>query len=542
MFFNNLCKSFETNCIDANNIINVPISDAKFGILSLNAISCSISEQEQEFIFTIDQSGSMSDACSDGRTKMQHIIHTLKNMIVYFNENRITNLHITVFAFDDKFVTVIERMRVNADNLQEILTKVGSIQPRGSTNIELALIKTGEYITQIKSDNPHHNINHIFMTDGDATEGSKDHNFLKGLVDPSVENAFIGFGANHDSLLLSNISNYKNSSYHFIDALEKAGLVYGEILHGILYKYLTDAEISLENGLVYNFKSNQWVDKLFIGDIVGEANKTYHLISNTPESCNAVLSCKNFGENYLFTVVELVNPDANHAKYIYRQKTLELLFEVGNLQKNKSEAQKLYQDACFPIFSTFSTSRQDAADYTSKMKLIKDEETGLKQKLREFFEEIKKYMSDNNLSNDSFLKNLCDDIYISHRTLGTTYGAMYATARQTSQGTQRCYTVSHTPQDDEANIHHNYINTNSNYINGDPTLLTLLTPRISRQNTNNLNTINLFSDFNDNISFQNPDELIHNLSSFEDAPYLTPTATRLMRDVSSDPNDFYVSP
>jgi hypothetical protein len=119
---------------------------------------------------------------------------------------------------------------------------------------------------------------------------------------------------------------------------------------------------------------------------------------------------------------------------------------------------------------------------------------------------------------------------------------MYATARQTSQGTQRCYTVSHTPQDDEANIHHNYINTNSNYINGDPTLLTLLTPRISRQNTNNLNTINLFSDFNDNISFQNPDELIHNLSSFEDAPYLTPTATRLMRDVSSDPNDFYVSP
>jgi hypothetical protein len=527
-FFTNLCKSFETNGIDANGLINVPISDAKFGILSLNTISCSISEQEQEFIFTIDQSGSMSDACSDGRTKMQHIIHTLKNMIVYFNENRITNLHVTVFAFDNYFVTVIERTRVSADNLQEILTKVGSIQPRGSTNIELALIKTGQYITQIKADNPLHNINHIFMTDGDATEGRKDHNFLKGLVDPSVENAFIGFGANHDSLLLGNISNYKNSSYHFIDALEKAGLVYGEILHGILYKYLTDAEISVENGLVYNYKSNQWVDKLFIGDIVGEANKTYHLISNTPENCNAVLSCKKSGEDYLFAVVELVNPDANHVKYIYRQKTLELLFEVGNLQKNKMEVQNLYGG-----FPHFSMSQKENEDYISKLELIKDNEKELKQKLREFFEEIKKYMSDNNLSDDSFLKNLCDDIYISHRTLGTTYGAMYATARQTSQGNQRCYTVSHTPQDDEED-------SNPNYINAHTTIFR--TPRILRQ-ANHYHTPNLFSDTNntyETLGLKNMDELNHNLSCFEDTPYLTPTATRLMRDVSSNSHDDYM--
>jgi hypothetical protein len=526
IFFNNLCKNFETTGIDANSLIKVPIEGAKFGILTLNAVSCGISEQEQDFVFTIDHSGSMSDRCSDGRTKIQHINHTLKNMILYFHDNRIINLHVTVFAFDDKFVTVLERTRISATNLQEILIKIDCIQPRGSTNIELALIETGKYIAQLRDENPLHSINHIFMTDGDATEGSKDHKVLKSLVDPSVENAFIGFGVNHDSLLLGNISDYKKSSYHFIDALEKAGLVYGEILHGILYKYLTEVEVCIQNGLVYDFKTNQWLDKLFIGDISGEANKTYHLISNTPDNCTIMLSCKNSGEEHFFRVPELINPDANHIKYIYRQKTLELLFEVGNLQKNKLEANKLCD---FDCFTTLTMSRQDADNYTSKMTAIKDEEKLLKEKLRTFFEQIKKYMSDNNLNDDSFLKNLCDDIYISHRTLGTTYGAMYTTARQTSQGTQRCYTVSHTPQDDQELTN---INTPFTIFRA---------PRMLRQ-TNHYHTPNLFGDFNNNMSLLNPDELIHNLSSFAEAPYLTPTATRLMRDVSCNIDDDYMNP
>jgi hypothetical protein len=524
MFFNNLFNNFDTTSIDSNGLINVPITDAKFGILNFNVLSCSVSEQEQDFVFTIDQSGSMSDICSDGRNKMRHIIHTLKNMILYFHDNRITNLHLTVFAFDDNFVTVIERTRISGDNLPEILIKVDSIQPRGSTNIELALKETGKYIARIRAENPLHNINHIFMTDGDATVGSKDHNILKSLVDPSVENAFIGFGSNHDSALLAHISDYKKSSYHFIDALEKAGLVYGEILHGILYKYLTDVEVCVENGLIYDFKTNQWLDKLFIGDVAGEADKTYHLISNTPDNCNIILSCKNLGEEYSFAVCELVNPESNHTKYVYRQKTLELLFEVSNLQKNKMELQKLYDSAMGPVFSM---KKQDSDDYILKFERIKDEEQLLKQKLREFFEQIKKYMSDNNLNDDSFLKNLCDDIYISHKTFGTTYGAMYSTARQTSQGAQRCYTVRDTPEDEGF--------ANPNYINTVPTLF-----RANRFNKSNLfsETTNLIYN-NNNISLQNPDDLIHNLSCFDEAPYLTPTASRLMRDVSCGNEERY---
>jgi len=528
MFLSEFYKSFE-NVPITSNLITPPIDNATFGILTVNAVSCNATVQEQEFVFVIDRSGSMSDRCSDGRTKMQHINHTLKNMILYFYENPTINLHIIVFAFDENFVTVIERTRVHNSNLQSILTKIDGIRPKGSTNIELALNKTNNYISKLKTYNPRHNISHIFMTDGDATTGIRDHNVLKGLVVPDIENFFIGFGLNHDSSLLTHISSYKKSSYHFIDALEKAGLVYGEILHGILYKHLTEVEVSVKNGFVYNYKDNLWVNKLFIGDIVGEANKTYHLISNTPDSCAIILTCTSLDEEYSFEACELMNPTSNHLKYIYRQKTLELLFEVSQLQKNKMELETMYETTSFN-----NPPRCD--DYSSKMKNILDEERQLKQKLRVFFEEIKKYMLDNNLNEDKILKNLCDDIYITYRTLGTRYGAMYTCARQTSQGNQRSYTVSNTPQDTGFD---GYGFTPLNFATRSG--VSLLSP--VRQTSG----FHLFGEFNNNdesndddITLHLPEGLQHNVSSFDDAPYLTPTATRLMRDVSSS-RDYYHS-
>lgn len=515
--FNTLFYNFETNQ-NENNVIKLPISDAHFGILNFNTVSSDITKNTKEFIFVIDQSGSMSDSCSDGRSKMHHITHTLKNMILYFYDNKIQSLYVTVFAFDSNFVSVIEKTQINDTNLQEILTKIDGIRPKTTTNIEQALKKTGEYISQVKTNNPLHNIYHIFMTDGEATHGSNDYTVLNKLIDTDIENIFIGFGTGHDSLMLNNISGHINSSYHFIDELEKAGLVYGEILHGILYRYLTNVEVTLDNGMIYDFKNNQWVSKLFIGNISGEAEKTYHLISNTPDSCNIILHFTKSNEKYLFAVCELINPQSNHMQYIYRQKTLELLFEVDNLQKNKLRSQQLYMYKCFSIYETKCETDTN---------LNSNKEYELKEKLSTFLKEIKKYMSDNNLTDDCFLKNLCDDIYISYRTLGTVYGAMYNSARQISQGNQRCYAVSNTPKDydDESQLLRSFDNISSK-------------PVLSRQ-INSLHSLNLFNPDDTRIlKLLHPDDLLHNCSNYNESPYKIPTANRLMRDISINSTRF----
>jgi hypothetical protein len=56
-------------------------------------------------------------------------------------------------------------------------------------------------------------------------------------------------------------------------------------------------------------------------------------------------------------------------------------------------------------------------------------------------------MEDNNDKQNKFIKMLCDDIHISQKTFGTKYGNMCISSRQTSQGTQRIYTVNTTPLD-----------------------------------------------------------------------------------------------
>ena len=87
---------------------------------------------------------------------------------------------------------------------------------------------------------------------------------------------------------------------------------------------------------------------------------------------------------------------------------------------------------------------------------------------------------------------------------------MYTCARQTSQGTQRCYTVSNTPEDD-TDLHCN--NT------------VLRIPKFLRQ-ADTFHTPNLFG--SDSLEIQ------HNVSDFDfdEAPYLTPTVSKLMRDFS----------
>jgi len=488
------------------NVEQVPITivDAKFGILNLKAISSPLSEEEQEFIFMIDCSGSMSDECSDGRTKMQHIIHTLKNMILYFRENSSIKVHITINAFDDKIHRVLERCSVTDDNFNSIIAKVDKILPRASTNIEIALKSINSTVTDIREKFSSSNIVNIFMTDGDATSGNISHSYLANIVDTTITNAFIGFGISHDSALLSNISNGQNSSYYFVDKLENSGLVYGEILHGIVYKLLTNVKISVQNGLVYNFKNNTWVESISVGEIVSEANKIYHIASSNPNECVICIEAKKISDSNNINVYVSQTQTQQLTNYIYRQRTLQHLYIVGDFLKRKNE--KINNNN-----NSDSIFKMRMLNYSTYDPLFDNEEKTIRDNLRKFIEEMKIYMEENKLNDDKFMKNLCDDIYISYRTFGTKFATMYNNARQTSQGTQRCYNVNHTPQDERQKIY--------------SSSLTLTKPKLQRQKAvyNNNN--------NDDISFD--DFINHTVSGFADAPYLTPTSTRLMRDISS---------
>jgi len=492
MFTSNTLE-FEDKIIN-NELIPVNIPDSRFGILNLTAIQSGHNILPHEFIFMVDRSSSMEDECGDGKTKMQHICHILKNMVEYFNENQSINAHITICTFDDLVYTVLERTKVTDTNFNQIIRTIDNIRPRGSTDIELALTHIISCCSAIRTDFPTHNICSIFMTDGQISKGASDIDTLSSLIDRTIDNSFIGVGIDHDGALLTTLGTGKNCNYYFIDKLENSGFVYGEIIHGVMYKILTNVHITIENGLIYDFQNNDWVSSIEIGNIVGDSNKTYHITTHNPTLCYAIVSGNSLDGTIMETLTILKTDDyAELDKYIYRQRTLQHLYTITELNKRHNS------DKNYDIFDLVYRTASDNQSIINEQKIIRTT-------LENFMKEMKIYMTANKLNDDSFMKNLCDDIYICYRTFTTKYATMYAAARQTSQGTQRCYTVNYTPQDDD----------------------TTQPPRLVRQ-TNRFPRPHMLTRTNSENN-----GITHVVAGFDDtqSPYRTPSSVTIMRAIS----------
>ena len=401
----------------------LPFPGAKFGLLNLQAVTSGPSTKTHEVILVVDNSGSMDEKCAgdNDKTQMDQAIHTLKNIVGYLEENPNIQANVTIFKFDDKFNKVVDRTIITEDNYKSIEKTISKIRPCGGTDIGLALRNIQGYINELKTLYPTHQISHIFMTDGAVTTGETKPNILKQLVVKDVYNYFIGYGSKHDSGLLRTLSDFEKSSYHYIDAIEKAGFVFGEILHNITHKVLYDCEIVVENGVVYNYKTNLYTNKLYIGDIIAESDKMYHLFTDIPSTCYVHLKMPSDPlEIHMFQETEHT---LNFVNYVFRHRTLTLLGEV-------KQCQEKYDNSSRHIYDINYFNPEGLKIY--------------KKNLQELFDEMRQiYMS----TNDKFIKMLCDDIHISQKTFGTPYGNMCISSRQTSQGTQRIYTVNTTPLD-----------------------------------------------------------------------------------------------
>lgn len=401
-----------------------------------------ITPTHNHIFFTIDASGSMSDVCSDGRTKMTHIHHTLENMLRIFYENKDCNISVYVQSFDTVVKPIIyDISNIHMSDLDMLVSSIHKIRPCGSTNIELALKKASEEINKYKSKNPEHQIVHIFLTDGDITEGSSIYNELFELVPQNCSNIFIGYGLDHDSTLLSHLSSTKGNEYRFIDALEKAGLVYGEVIHGILYKAIEDVTLTILNGEIYDYLTNTWNSELNIGNLLSDQTKTFHLRSKNMSEICILAYGKTIIKTRQFQTINIYEEQIHYQPiqgfsmfnldvYIFRQRTQELLYEAKKIAEN-------FKKEKLNIISLAS----DDNNYFSENKICNNNDT-IKKKLKEFQKIMIDYMSNNKLDKNPIMKMLCDDIYIAYKTAGTSLGNMYTAARQTSNGRQQTYMCS----------------------------------------------------------------------------------------------------
>jgi hypothetical protein len=414
-----------------NDIVN---ENEKFGIISLKIKKTNIINIPTLFLFTIDTTGSMDEIAYKNVTKLQVVKQTFRSMIHYLSKIE-TQVYIRVHSFNENVSVIIDNVLISQDNVNEIIFKIDDLIADRSTNIGEALKQANETMKQYSSDNPTHQMVHIFMTDGEPTCGITNNNELTKIVDTSFTNNFIGFGLDHNAVLLKKLSELENSEYLFVDNMENTTLIYGEIIHKYLYSAIKNAEIIIENGLIYDWKTNTWNTRLVEPVVVIEIEKIYHIkttdINEVFIKLYGIVQCDNdtnknlqlldiidvlpnliIQNNENNNIDNIVNDTDNQqsyvdlSKYMFRQRTQELLFKSKNeLHKNIYEKQDF------------------------------------KNELKQFFKTMRNFMKQKDLLKDKFMITLCDDISITYHSFGTEFGIMFSASRCTSQGRQQTYNV-----------------------------------------------------------------------------------------------------
>ena len=395
--------------------------------------------------YAIDKSRSMLEACKDGKSKMQHIKFALQNMLQIFHQTRETNISVRIQSFDTDVYTVLETVEdiksKTEDELNEIIRKINTMTPEKSTNIEKTLKATNNYLDPYIKEHPSKRVAHILLTDGAITSGSANKHYLKGLINKDYPNIFLGYGLEHDNLLLTSLESAgKYNEYRLVDNLEKSGLVYGEVIHKLLYTAIEDVTLKAENCEIYDYSTNTWTTTLDIGHLISDQEKIFQIRSLKPREALISVYGRTIHQTRQSEAmtdeielqahaspVTLSSIPCDLTKYLFRQKTQELLF------KTKEHLQNSESDDPFDEY-------KNVLKETKETDVFKKETDVLKKEIKDFFKSMLDYIEANKLKEDEFFKMLCDDIYIAIKSFDMENGLMFAAARHNSQGRQQSYT------------------------------------------------------------------------------------------------------
>jgi len=436
-----------------------------FGIANISIAATPPIQLPLAILFSLDKSHSMS--LSGGKTeqepKMFYLKETMKNLLRVFANKTECEIWVAVDVFNNAVIHVQEFSRVTPETVDRMIQRILQyLEPDGSTNISGALTSATQQISEYKTAHPTHKMVHIQLSDGEATVGETDKATLATMVSEEYPNIFIGFGEKHDAVMLQTLCGKKYGEYRFIDKVENTGLVCGEIAHHLLYGAVRDAEIRIENGQIYDWKTNEWTKTLHVGELAGDTERTFHVRTETPchiigefwgipamprdieealQELEAVCLDTIFPSGLRPVLLDTVRPlpydldkcrDGNPVetenayidltRYMFRQRTQELLYETQEYNKTVD-------------YFGFGSGGDKTIQEMKRMKVV----------LRNHFHAIKAYLDENRevLTPDdrTFLKVLQDDIYIAHQTMGDANAVMFCRSRQQSQGNQTAYAV-----------------------------------------------------------------------------------------------------
>lgn len=413
----------------------------KFGIFKIKIADTPMLTQTQALDTNNDMSGSMSDFCKDGKSKMQHAKHTLKNIVTALSKSDGASVIMATYGFDDMVEEIFQDTKITKENAADLRNKLDQLEPRNGTDIYKPLEQQAKRAAARQVVNPTIRQTNITLTDGQANQGVISYSEMATQVAPNCTNIFIGFGGDHNAVGLQQLADAQpNGSYFYVAEIEKAGLVFGEIIHQMLYTALTNITISTENAEIYDYKTNTWSTSITVPSIVSEATKTYHLRATDPLRAHVHVHAQSavHGDQEpmllnIDDIIQYVKPEeqTDLSLYMLRQRTQELMF------KAHQHSLKLINDQTL----CYNSDTRNA--YYEMQKSIKNEMT-------QYLKFMKQFAKEQNLEEDELLSTLIDDMVIILQTFGGAKASMYSGVRSGSQGRQASNNVGYVAPEDMA--------------------------------------------------------------------------------------------
>ena len=398
-------KAFQLLQLSPEGDSNLP---SNYGTIDLKSIKQSaLSVKNLVLGFSVDRSGSMEVISKDGKTLLQHaqsvIINIARYLMDIHKQNPDTKFAIKVVYFDNNLV-YIPLFKINwnswTDNLDQFVENLTKFLPRGGTNIQKPLEYFKDY-GLFKADGNHY---HILLTDGFPNDGYTSATDLQISL-PSCNNMFVGFGPDHAVDLLTSLSNSSNGDYNFVNSAENAGMLYGELLHGILYNVAKDITIKMKGGKLYNYKTKTWDSKLSFKNFATEHTQTLvfqskwdsvephlfelHYTDYDDQKLSHYFSSNQSSIKYNPTNGECKTESRNKhvERHMYRVKTMEYLYTAKQ----------------------YNSSGEEEAPRS------------LIEELEKFQSELDKFIKRNNYEDDLFMKNLQEDVKLCLKSLESVF-------------------------------------------------------------------------------------------------------------------------
>ena len=449
---------------------NVLINEMKeieiqhFGMLKIKAATLTkVLTKMLRIVMLIDLSGSMDEKCKDRRTQIHHMRTVTSNLIreLHKFKDSETSIQFIVKGFESDIHHILDipnLLDLSEEKIaSEIIPKIDKLRSLGWTNLEAAL-KEGRHCVDKKDEKEIKNMI-VLITDGDANQGETRPAELRRLLPSNCANFILGLGVSYDAKVLQKISDGENK--HINDP-ESAGNCVGEIIHKFLYEALTNVEIIVQNGTIYNYKNNTWSTYLAIPSIASEETRNFSIMSSTPDTVIIKIRCLINGTPFEHIISE--NEKTDLTMFQFRQAVQESLYKAKELEQLRSEMRKsIYAgDLDYIIFglkdeddlysSNEEIKERKAQEAKNREEQFDKVQTEFKEEMKQLLIKMLRYMNDNDFNNDAFYKTLCMDLKVTMDNVGKQNAEMYINSRITSQGRQETYTCD-TINDDEDDLH-----------------------------------------------------------------------------------------